>query len=253
MTIRVGIVDDEPLARERLLTLLADEPDVEIVGECATGVEALTLVTRSAPDLLFLDVQMPEMDGFDVIAALEPDQVPAVIFVTAYDHYAIRAFDVHALDYLLKPFDRDRFTKALGRARTQLVGRPRQEVRRELARLLQSVRREPARRDRLLLRSGGRVFFLRMSDIDWVEAEGNYVRVHAGGVSQLLRETMKHFESTLDRARFVRVQRSTIVNADKIKVLEPAENGEWVIVLRDGSRVPAVRDADKRLRQWIGH
>jgi two-component system LytT family response regulator len=249
VTIRALIVDDEPLARGRLRTLLAGEPDVEVVGECGDGLEAVAAVEELSPDLLFLDVQMPALDGFAVLEALDADRLPAVVFVTAHDRYALRAFEVHALDYLLKPFDRDRFRKALGRARAQIAGA---EGGGKLPALLADARarRQPA--DRLVIKSAGRVFFLRTEEIDWVEAAGNYVRLHCGGDAHLLRETMNGLEARLDGQRFLRVHRSTIVNVDRIRELQAWFHGDYLVILRDGTQLTLSRGYRPRVQERFG-
>jgi two-component system, LytTR family, response regulator len=247
--IRALIVDDEPLARERLRALLADRPAITVVGESANGRDALETIRAHRPDLVFLDVQMPDLDGFGVLEALDERERPVVIFVTAYDRYALRAFDVHALDYLLKPFDRARFERALRRAETELRerrARPPDDDR--MSALLDDLRRDRRRPRRIVVRSGGRIFFVNVSEIDWIEAAGNYVKLHVGRASHLLRDTMKKLEADLESAGFVRLHRSTMVNADRIKELQQTADGDWDVVLKDGTRLGAGRDADARLR-----
>ena len=250
--IRALIVDDEPLARERVRTLLAGEADIELVGECGDGAEAVAAIERLTPDLLFLDVQMPEVDGFEVLEALPGPRLPAVIFITAYDRYALRAFDVHALDYLLKPFDRERFGLALDRARTELA-RPEAgvSVTRRVLELLESFRSERRHAARLVVRESGRVFFLRAAEIDWIEAVGNYARLHVGPRSHLLRETMKALESRLDPEQFVRIHRSRIANVERIRQLESSRRGDYVVVLSDGTHLASGRGYTERLQRLI--
>jgi two-component system LytT family response regulator len=254
-TIRTCIVDDEPLARERIRTLLSREPDVEVVGECGDGGEAVTRIREMQPDLLFLDVQMPVMDGFGVLDALDTDLPPAVIFVTAYDQYALRAFEVHALDYLLKPFNGHRFKKAVQRARVELMKEGNGHgVNERLLTLLEHLKQDRKPQERLILKTSGRVTFLKVDEIDWVEAEGNYVRLHVGAISHLLRETMKGIEAKLDADRFIRIHRSTIVNTDRIKELQPLFHGEYAVLLRDGTRLTASRGPENKLRRVLeGH
>jgi two-component system, LytTR family, response regulator len=253
--IRTLIVDDEPLARERLRTLLADRPPFAVVGECQNGGEAVEALRSGRAELVFLDVQMPELDGFEVLQAIAPDQWPAIIFVTAYDEYALRAFDVNALDYLLKPFDRARFERALGRAEAELrerQGGTSREAR--LTALLESLRRDRQRPHRLVVRTGGRIVFVGIAEIDWIEAAGNYVSVHVGAASYLLRDTMKHLEAQLadaHDARFARLHRSAMVNLDRIRELHQAADGAWIVVLIDGTRLCAGRDAEARLREAL--
>ena len=250
--IRTLIVDDEPLARERLRTLLQHESDIQIVGECVDGRQAVTTIASEAPDLVFLDIQMPALDGFGVLQTLEDRPLPAVIFVTAYDQYALRAFDVHALDYLLKPFDRARFERALGRAEAELRDRRAGTAADpKLVALLESFRRDRQRPHRLVVRTGGRIFFVNVAEIDWIEAAGNYVNLHVGAASHLLRDTMKHLEAQLAGARFARLHRSAMVNLDRIRELQQTADGDWEVVLTDGRRLHAGRDADARLRQLL--
>jgi len=249
------IVDDEPLARERIRALLAGDSEVEILGECASGEEAVRAIRAGRPDLLFLDVQMPGMDGFETLAAAaaaEPGRVPAVVFVTAYDRHAVRAFEVHAQDYLLKPFDRARFTAALERAKAAIASAHGGGVTERLAELLDG--RERARRTlrRLVIHSAGRILFLGVSEIDWIEAAGNYARIHAGAESHLYRETMRELESKLDGEEFLRIHRSTIVRVDRIRELRPWFHGAFVVVLRDGTELQSSRGFSGRLRALSG-
>lgn len=232
---RVLIVDDEPLARERLRTLLAAEPDVETVGECADGPSAIAAIRQLAPDLVFLDVQMPGVDGFGVIGSLETP--PAVIFVTAFDQFAIKAFEVCALDYLLKPFDRERFSKALARGRIECTRRSGSDLDTRIRSLLEEWQARKKYPDRIVVRSGGRVLFLRVDELDWVEAAGNYVRLHAGGEEYLHRESMSRMESTLDPEKFARIHRSTIVNVERVKELHPLFRGDFAVILRNGKQL----------------
>lgn len=255
MKLRALIVDDEPLARERLRTLLKADPEVEIAAECADGRKAIAAIHKHAPDLVFLDVQMPEVDGFAVIEAVGPARMPAVIFVTAYDKYALRAFEVHALDYLLKPFDRERFTRALERAKTRLqhdaAGRSGELGPRLLA-LLEALKAGARPVERLVIKSGGRVIFLRAEEIDWIEAAGNYVRLHAGREAHLLRETMSALEARLDAGRFRRIHRSTMVQLDRIKEMQPDFHGDYQVLLRDGTRLTLSRTYREKFREFLG-
>jgi len=250
MTIRTCIVDDEPLARERIRTLLSGEPDIEVVGESGDGPAAVATIRAARPDLLFLDVQMPGSDGFGVLQALEAEIPRAVIFVTAYDQYALQAFEVHALDYLLKPFSSRRFHRALQRARAELLRQAEGDVHERILSLIEQFR-HPRRPERIVVRSVGRVSFLRIDEIDWVEAEGNYVRLHTGAASYLLRETMKGIEAKLDPDRFIRIHRSTIVNTDRIKELQPLFHGEYAVILRDGTRLTASRGPENKIRRLV--
>jgi two-component system LytT family response regulator len=243
---RVLIVDDEPLARERLRTLLAAEPDVETVGESPDGPSAVTAIRQLAPDLVFLDVQMPGMDGFGVIAALETP--PAIIFVTAFDQFAIKAFDVRALDYLLKPFDRERFSKALARGRIECSRRAGSDLDIRIRSLLEEWQARKKYLDRIVVRSGGRVVFLPVDELDWVESAGNYARLHAAGEEYLHRETMSRLESDLDPVKFARIHRSTIVNVARVKELHPLFRGDFAVILRDGKRLTLSKAYRDRLR-----
>jgi two-component system LytT family response regulator len=233
-TIRTLIVDDEPLSRERLRGLLADEPEIEIVGECGDGCQAVLAIEEFKPDLVFLDVQVPNLDGFHILESVGVDRIPAVIFVTAYDQYALRAFDVHAVDYVLKPFGRERLQKALVHARAQIAREKSSDLSGQIVALLEEMR-PPQHRylKRIMIKESGRFFFLRTSDIDWVEASGNYVRLHLGADSHLLRETMNGLEGRLDPERFLRIHRSTIVNIERIKELQPWFHGDYIVILRD--------------------
>ena len=250
--IRTLVVDDEPIARERILALLQQENDVEVIGQCADGVQAVSAIQQQSPDLVFLDVQMPGCDGFGVIQNIGADRMPTVVFVTAYDEYALRAFEVHALDYLLKPFGKDRFQETLKHARESLERRRAGDLGRRLLALVHDLKPEQQRLDRLVVKSGGRVFFLRTDEIDWIEAAGNYVRLHLGEESHLFRETMNGMESRLDSRRFVRIHRSRIVNTERIKELQPWFNGEYVVILRNGTRLTLSRGYREKLQEQLG-
>jgi two-component system LytT family response regulator len=250
MKMRVLIVDDEPWARKRIATLLKPEADIEIVKECAGGEAAIQAITECTPDLVFLDVQMPEVDGFDVLEAIGPERMPIVIFATAYDKYAIQAFDAQAIDYLLKPFDEERFRKALYRARRELDGKISSE--KALSKLLESMRGERRYLQRLVAKSGGRVLFLKLADIDWLKATGNYVTLHAGKESHMLRTTMNALEPKLDPEQFARIHRSAIVNLDRVRELQPLFRGEHVLILKDGTQLSVGRAFRAKLLQQIG-
>jgi two-component system LytT family response regulator len=251
--IRTLVVDDEPLARERVLSLLQHEADVEVVGECSDGGQAVSAIQQHAPDLVFLDVQMPGCDGFEVIRSVGADRMPTVVFVTAYDEYALQAFEVHALDYLLKPFGKDRFQQTLRHAREDLERRRAGDLGRRLLALVHGAKpAEPPQVERLVVKSGGRVFFLRTDEIDWIEAAGNYVRLHLGAESHLFRETMNRMESRLDSRRFARIHRSRIVNTERIKEMQPWFNGDYIVVLRDGTRLTLSRGYRDRVQRKLG-
>jgi two-component system LytT family response regulator len=249
---RVLIADDEPLARERLRMLLATEDWVDVAAECATGAEAVAAIQKLKPDLVFLDVQMPGASGFDVIDSVGVDRMPPVVFVTAYDRYALRAFDVHALDYLLKPFDRERFQQALSRARQHLERRDAGELQRRLLELVQDLRSSPQRPERFVIKTGGRVFFVRTDEIDWIEAAGNYVKLHVGSEAHLLRQTMNALEAQLDPDHFFRIHRCHIVNIERVKELQPWFNGEYVVFLRSGARLTLSRGYREKLQDRLG-
>ena len=243
--IRVLIVDDEPIARRGIRQHLRGEADLEVIGECGDGAAAIDAITELAPDLVFLDIQMPEVGGFDVVEAIGVAQMPAVVFVTAYDEHALRAFDVHAVDYVLKPIDRHRFRTAVDRARQRLAdapGRLDDQLSRRIAAALGELGR-PAHdyAKRLAIKGDGRVILVDVEEVGRLEAAGNYVEVHSGARHHLMRETMASLEARLDPARFVRVSRSSIVNAARVRELQPMFNGDFVVVLRDGTKVAGSR------------
>jgi two-component system LytT family response regulator len=246
------IADDEPLARERIRTLLGGYPEVSVAGEARDGNEAVAKILELKPSLLFLDVQMPEGDGFSVLEKLPRDETPAVVFVTAFDAFALKAFEVHAVDYLLKPFTRARFNRAMEHVLDKLA-RPARGLGPEVLALLESIRAERRNQGRVAIRGrGDAVYFVRIADIEWLESSGNYVKIHAGGQEHLLRETLKSFEERLDPDRFLRVHRSAIVNVDSIQRLEPWFHGEYAVVLRDGTKLMSSRTYSERLRKIIG-
>lgn len=251
MAIQAIIVDDEELARSRLRFLLQAEADIEVAAECKDGRKAVEAILTWKPDLLFLDVQMPEMDGFEVLKSVPEERRPTVIFVTAYDEYALRAFDAYALDYLLKPFNRPRFRKAVQRARLQIERQNRDDVDRRLAALLQGIRYESKYLERLIIRSAGRILFLRTEDVQWFEGCANYVRLHAGKESHLMREKLGTLEARLDPEKFVRIHRSSIVKIDQIKELRSSRDGEQVVILQDGSRHRLSRGYHERFQQVL--
>jgi two-component system, LytTR family, response regulator len=237
--IRTLIVDDEPLARSNIAVLLRGDPQIQMIGECSSGAEAMGEIRVAHPDLLFLDVQMPECDGFDVLEMLGNDLPAAVIFVTAYDQYALRAFEAGALDYLLKPFDNARFELALTRAKQRILQRSRGE----------SVRR---RSERIVIKSAGEVCFIKIQDIDWIEASDYYACLHVGQRSHLLRRSLSDLEAELDSDLFCRIHRSSIVNLDRVSSLRLREDGECEVLLQTGTRVRMSRRYKKELELRMG-
>ncbi len=260
--IKTIVVDDEPLARRRILRLLKAEPDVEIVAECSDGREAIDAIKQHHPDLVFLYVQMPELDGLGVLQAFEAEQLPLVIFTTAYDQYAVRAFEVHAVDYLVKPFDPERFRSAFQRAREQLDRAQASDQNQRLIALLEQLAAQARSGesgtggdrylDRLMIRSGGKIFFVKTAEIDWVEAAANYVRLHVGRESHVIRETISNLAERLDPSHFARIHRSTIVNLDRVKEMQPWFSGEYIVILRDGTRLKLSRGYRERLEEQLG-
>jgi two-component system LytT family response regulator len=257
MKIRVLIVDDESLARQRIRLFAREVPELELLGECASGTEALAAIERDQPDLLFLDVQMPEMDGFELLQRLPRDRLPIVIFTTAYDKHAVRAFEAHALDYLLKPFQPDRFKAAVARAHEHIVNQQASTAARGLIDLLaarQNTAGPTARGQfltRLTIRSDDKVVVIKTADIDSIESAGNYVAVNTGRESHILRETLNALEKTLEPERFLRVSRSAIVNLDRVKELQPMFKGEHIVVLQNGKRLPMTRGLLREVEQAL--
>jgi two-component system, LytTR family, response regulator len=251
--IRTLIVDDEPLAREGVRLHLEDHHDFEVVGECGSGEEAVVRIESEQPDLVFLDVQMPGLDGFGVLENIgnNGDRMPAVVFVTAYDQFALRAFEAHALDYLLKPFEAERFGKALDRVRAQLRTRAEAPVDERLRSLLASLGAKENYLERMVARTGGKILILRVDDVDWIEAAANYVRVHIGQKQFLVRETMTNLETRLDPERFLRIHRSIIVRKDRIKELEPLFQGDYSVVLNDGTRLTSSRGYRDKIQSFL--
>jgi two-component system LytT family response regulator len=249
--IRALIVDDEAPARARIRQLLKEHPDVELTAECANGRQAVESIQRHQPDLAFLDIQMPGLSGIDVCHAAIASRLalPLVIFVTAYDEYALKAFEVHAIDYLLKPFDRERFDRAIGHAREQLRRNRDLAPDRRLAALLEELK--PKRSERLVFRQNGRVIFIRTDSIDWIEADGNYVRIHAGNDAHHFRDTLAGLEAQLPADRFLRISRSVVVNLDRIKEMQPLFYGDYVVILQNGSRLNLSRSFRGKLESIL--
>jgi len=252
MKIRAAIVDDEPLARRRIRNLLIRERDVEVIAECANGKDAIESLEAASPDVLFLDIQMPEIDGFDVLRALGVGHVPVVIFVTAYDQFALRAFEAHALDYLLKPFDDERFEAALQRARERIRQQQGGDLDRRLQALLESVHGDHGYLRRLVVPVGHRSVFLRTEQIDWIGAERNYIRLHVGGRAYLMRENLSLIATALDPKMFCRIHRSTVVNIDRIRAVESLFRGEYLVVLHDGTKLTSGRSYRSNLHALMG-
>jgi len=248
--LRTIVVDDEGPARDKLKILLAQESDIKVIAECENGAAAIAALKETKPDLLLLDIQLPDMDGFSVLKAVPPEEIPIVIFTTAYDQYAIKAFDAHALDYLLKPFDHERLRDALHRARLAVRTQSDRVLTDRLLNILQVARAAPQAR-RLLVRAGGRVVFLAYDEIEWIEAAANYVRVHAGKVSYMLRSSIGTIAEKLPHDQFVRIHRSTVVNARIIKELQPCNSGEFIVVLRNGKELSCSRGYRSGLRRLI--
>jgi two-component system LytT family response regulator len=253
--IRTVIVDDEPAARRGVRLLLERDGGVDIVGEASGGAEAAELIARERPELAFLDVQMPGCDGFQALARAGIENVPAVIFVTAYDEHALRAFEVNAVDYLLKPYDDARFSAALQRAKDEVRRRQADTVNARLHQLLDYLQHAPQQpaapaenaSDRILLKSSGEIFFLKAEEIDWIEAEGDYMKFHVSGRTHLMRETMARLESRLDPKKFIRIHRSTIVNIDRLRKLSPSFAGEYAVILHDGTKLKLSRGYHERI------
>jgi two-component system LytT family response regulator len=245
--LRALIVDDEPPARARVRALLESEPDVCVVGECADGVTAASTIAITQPNVVFLDVEMPEQDGFEMLQSLDLTSELHVVFVTAYDHYALQAFEVHAADYLLKPFDRDRFQQTVAHLRERIASSNWPDTRDQLQRLLQEVTRARANA-RVVVKTDGRLVVLDPDSIDWIAAEGNYARIHLASQQYLVRETLSSLTQRLDPARFARIHRSTIVNLRQVHELHPLFHGEYVVVLRTGTRLTLSRTYRETLR-----
>lgn len=251
MSIRVLLSDDEALARERLRSLLQDEPDLEIVAECGDGNSTIALIKREKPDLVFLDVQMPEVDGFGVVSALQRDHLPLTVFVTAYDRYAMKAFEVHALDYLLKPVGKERLNEALEHARKQLLHPSETMFQRRVLDMLAHLEARQKSPERIVIKSDGEIVCLKPQEIDWAESAGNYVCLHVGAATHILRETITALETRLGR-QFLRVHRSTLVNVDRIKTLRPSLYGDYAILLRDGTKLTLSRGFRETVLRRLG-
>jgi len=250
--IKVLIADDEVLARKFIHRMLKPDPEVEIVAECNNGAEAVAMIRKEKPDLVFLDVQMPEMNGFAVLDAVKLDHLPEIIFTTAYEAYAIRAFELHALDYLLKPFDQVRFKAALRYAKERLHSDQDAAKRLQIGTLLESIQAQQQYFDRIIVRADGRITFLHVREIDWLEADDKYVHLHTGKGTRMLRQTLTAIEGQLDPKKFLRVHRSAVVNIEKIKELQPLFNGEHSLVLENGAKLTLSRKYKDKLFELLG-
>lgn len=252
--VRVAVVDDEPAARRGVLHLLAADSEVSVVGEAGDFNSAIALIEREKPDVVFLDVQMPGGEGFDVLHAIPSDRRPIVIFVTAYNEYALKAFEVHAVDYLLKPYEDERFSAALTHAKDLVRSRQTGSVRVKIEALLEMLkhpREDDQGSERLLIKDGGEIVFLKTDEIDWIEAEGDYMKFHVVGRSYLQRETMARLEARLSPRKFVRIHRSTIVNLDRVRKLSPSFIGDYAVVLNDGTKLKLSRGYYDRLAKLM--
>ena len=250
--IKALITDDELLARKFIRRMLKQDPEVEIVGECSNGKEAVEMIKQHKPDVVFLDIQMPEMNGFAVLEALGPEHLPEIVFTTAYESYAIRAFEIHALDYLLKPFDQVRFKAALKHVKEQFSSHPQRESRLQLGALLENLRASPAHLDRIIIKADGRITFLNTREIDWIEADDKYVHLHIGKGTRMVRQTLSAMEAELDPRRFVRIHRSAIVNVERIKELQPLFSGEHSVLMENGTKLTLSRNYKEKLFEILG-
>ena len=254
--IRLLIVDDEPLARAGVRSLLAADEEIEVIGECGDGAEAVVAIVDMEPDAVLLDIKMPEMNGLDVVRTIGVERMPLVVFITAYDEHALRAFELHAVDYLLKPFDDERFLKTLSRLKRELRTRAAAQLSEKLLNVLQETNPRAPRASqylsRIVVRADGRTLLLRAADVDWIEAADYYAKIHVGGKSHLLRETMNELEARLDPDLFFRAHRSAIVNLEKVKEIQPYTRGEHVVIMSNGARVRLSRGRREKLEEKLG-
>src|SRR5215216_2050420 len=250
--IRALIADDEALARKFIRRILRDDHDIEVVGECSNGEETVAMIRKERPDVVFLDVQMPEMDGFAVLESIGIEQLPEIIFTTAYEQYAIRAFELHALDYLLKPFDQARFKDAIKYAKERFRSERQNDGRAQISALLDNIKSKPRYLERLVIKAGGRITFLRTDEINWIEADDKYVHLHTTKTRPMVRQTLSAMEAQLDPARFRRVHRSAIVNVERIAELQPLFSGEYSILLQDGTKLTLSRNYRDKLLELLG-
>lgn len=245
MTIRALIVDDEPLARRGVLRFLKNDPEIDVVAQCGDGQAAVDAILGRQPDLVFLDIQMPEMDGFEVVRRVGPQKMPVTIFVTAFDRYAVRAFDANAIDYLLKPVGQARFERALARAKARIADSSKGGVAERIVAALEQIRKQDEYLDRLAVSENGRILFVKTKDIDWIEAAGNYARLHVGTRTHEIRETLNTLERKLDPRDFLRIHRSTIANVHLIKEIQPWFHGYHLVLLRNGQELRMSRYQDE--------
>jgi two-component system LytT family response regulator len=250
MKLRALIVDDEPLAREWVRGAIAEDRELEVIGECGNGFEAAEAIRRLKPDLVFLDVQMPGLDGFGVLEALSPGEIPAIVFITAFDQYAVRAFEAQAVDYLMKPFSRERLEEAVRRVREILKGRSLEDFRESIGKIIEKIRRDRTYPEWVLLKADGKNVFVKVRDIDWIESSRNNVRIHVGQAIYLLHETTSAIAQRLDPRKFLRIHRSSIVNIERIKELHPWFNGDYAVILRDGTQLTLSASYRDRLREF---
>jgi len=250
--IRALIADDEPLARKFIRRMLKDDRDVQVVGECSNGKEAVAMIRKQNPDVVFLDVQMPEMDGFAVLETIGIERLPEIIFATAYEQYAIRAFELHALDYLLKPFDQARFKEAIKHAKERFRSVRQDGGQMQISALLETIKNKPQYLDRLVIKAGGRITFLSTDEINWIEADDKYVHLHTAKISPMVRQTLSAMETQLDPGKFRRIHRSVIVNVERIRELQPLFSGEYSILLEDGTKLTLSRNYKDKLFELLG-
>ncbi len=252
MLLKVLIVDDEPIARKGIRRLLEKEPDIEIIGECSDGLEAVERINDKKPDIVFLDIQMPELDGFGVLEALEPSQIPVIIFITAFDEFALKAFEVHALDYLLKPVKAEKFQHAIQRARAILQFKQTDQLRKQLESMVNYVSAKKQYVERLIVKDVKGILIVPATDVDWFEAYGDYIRLHTKGKKHLIRKTMNEMDESLNPEFFARIHRSAIVQISRVKKLQPLNNGDYVTFLEDGTQLSLSRTYSKFFLEKIG-
>lgn len=250
--IKALIADDEALARKFIRGILKQDHEVELVGECSNGKDAVAMIRRHKPDVVFLDIQMPEMDGFKVLETLRLEHLPEIVFTTAYESYAIRAFELHALDYLLKPFDQVRFKAALKHVKERIHSQQLEDSRLQIGTLLESIKAQPAHLDRVVIKADGRITFLNTREIDWIEADDKYVHLHTREGSRMVRQTLGAMETQLDPTKFIRIHRSAIVNVERIKELQPLFSGEHSIHLENGTKLTLSRNYKDKLFGLLG-